>query len=424
MPEGRGDDHGGRPAGLSATWFYATIAVGGVGLTMTAPITALFAKALGASDWMAALVVSTISISFLPVDLVGSRVVPRLDARTALVGGYAMFGVGSFISALAPNLVVMALARLLQGAAVAFPMGAGFHLALRLAAPGREGRELARFNTYIFMGFAGGPLVVGLVADMAGGTTGLRWGFAVCGLVNLAAALMARLALPSIPSVERPSFGLPGRAAFAGRRTRKALLAAGLGFGLRGIAALTLLPLLGDDIGVGPGTVAIATLFMALTELGGIALSGRLADHHGRRPVIAVSSVMTTLTLLVMIVQPTVVSYLALSAVLGFAISALRVVPAAVVVDVAEDSEAAGIGWRLSCDANSLATALLISAAFALGGLHGGFVYAAAASALIGWLALSIGETLPRGGRRTEPAAGPDGAGSTAGPAVVTPTTD
>jgi MFS family permease len=181
VSDGHGDDHGGRPAGLSTSWFYATIAVGGVGLTMTAPITALYAKALGASDWMAALVVSTISISFLAVDLVGSRVVPRIDARSALVGGYALFGVGSFLSALAPNLAVMALARFLQGAAVAFPMGAGFHLALRLAPPGHEGRELARFNTYIFMGFAGGPLVVGLVADLAGGTTGLRWGFAACG---------------------------------------------------------------------------------------------------------------------------------------------------------------------------------------------------------------------------------------------------
>ncbi len=378
---------------LSAKWFYATIAAGSVGTTMTAPITALYAKALGASDGVAALVVSTMAVSFLCLDLVCSRVVPRVDARSALVGGYLVFGVGSFISAVAPTLEIMAAARLLQGFAVAFPIGAGFHMALRLASKGGEGREIARFNAYSFIGFTVGPLIVGLVADISGGTTGLRWGFAACGVVNVAGALIARFALPSIPAHDRPQFGLPGRRAFAGRRTRKALVAAGLGFGLRGVAGMTLLPLLGSHLGAGPTTVAVAAMLMAVAELGGIAMSGRLADSLGRKPVIAVSAGLTSLVLVLLMLSPTIAVYVALSAVLGFVISALRVVPTAMVVDVAESEESAAIGWRLACDVNSLGTAVLVSAVFSIAGLYGGFVYAAGASALVGLLALSIGET-------------------------------
>lgn len=380
---------------FSPRWFYATIGAGSVGTAMTAPITALYAKALGASDGVAALVVSAMALSFLCLDLVGSRVVPRVDARAALVGGYLVFGAGSFASALAPNLAVMVGARVLQGFAAAFPMGAGFHVALRLADTGREGREIARFNAASFLGLTVGPLIVGAVASITGGTVGMRWGFAVCGVVNVTTAVIARLAVPPIPSQERREFGLPRRSVFAGARTRKALLAAGLGFGLRGVAGMTLLPLLGDHMDAGPSGVAVATFCMSVAELGGIVLSGRLADSVGRMPIVAGSAALSAVTLLVLLATPSIPSYYALSAVLGFVLAALRVVPAAMVVDVADSDEAAAVGWRVSCDVSSLVTALAASAAIASAGLPGGFASVAGLAVGVGVLARSLGETRP-----------------------------
>lgn len=379
---------------FSPGWFYATIAAGSIGMAMTAPITALYARELGASQGLAALIVSTMALSFLCLDLVASRVVPRIDARSALIGGYLVFGVGSFISAAAPNLAVMTGARVLQGFAVAFPMGAGFHMALRLAERGREGRELARFNSSAFVGMAVGPLIVGAVASIAGGLTGMRWGFFTCGIVNLLTALIAWRALPSIPSVERPEFGLPSREIFAGRRTRYALLASGLGFGLRGVAGMTLLPLLGEDIGAGVGGVALATMFMSVSELAGIQVSGRLADVHGRRPIVLGSALASVVVLLAVLGRPTVGLYLGFAAVLGVVLSALRVVPAAMVVDVAANDETAAMGWRIASDVSSLGTAVVTGTVLSVVGIYGGFVYAAATAGLIGILAVLIGETL------------------------------
>jgi hypothetical protein len=63
------------------------------------------------------------------------------------------------------------------------------------------------------------------------------------------------------------------------------------------------------------------------------------------------------------------------------------------VADVAESPEAATIGWRASCDLNSVATAGVLVVVLGLTGLDGGFVYGALLTGLVGVLALAIGET-------------------------------
>jgi MFS family permease len=371
-------------------------------MAMTAPITALYAIALGASEGAAALIVSVMVVSFLIVDLAGSRIVPRIDARSALIGGFLLFGVGSFASSVAPNLTVMVAARVLQGFAAAFPMGAGFHMALRLAESGREAREIARFNMCSFAGLTVGPLIVAVVAGVharvAGGGDatelgGMRWGFFACGIINVVTAVVARAGLPSIPSSQKPEIGLPRRSLFAGRRVRLTLVASGLGFGLRSMFGMTLLPLLGVNVGAGLSGVATGTMLMAVSELGGIGASGRLADRHGRRPVAVAASALTAGGLLLALLGPSVPAYFALCVAMGVSLAALRVVPAAMIVDIAESDESAAVGWRLSCDLSTLVTAVLMAVALGAVGLSGGFVAATGVAVTVGVVVLLIGET-------------------------------
>jgi DHA1 family inner membrane transport protein len=381
------------PGRLSPGWFFGVVAFGGVGMAMTAPVTALYAKELGASDAVAAVIVSSIALSFLCLDLVASRVVPRVDARLALAGGYLVWASGSLASALAPNLAVMAGARVVQGFAAAFPMAAAFRVALRLARPGQEGAAVARFNVASFMGLAVGPLLSAAITASIAGETGMRWSFGICGVLNVMAAALTLRMLPPIPADERPQFGWPPRRAFAGRRTRLALLAAGVAFGLRGVVGLTLVPLLGDDIGVTATTVAVATTVMAAGELVGSVLAGRGADRWGRLPVTAGAAAVVAVAILLTMVSPSAPVLLVMCGVLGFTMAAIYVVPAVVVADVAETSDAATIGWRASCDVNSVTTAGLLVVVLGLTDLEGGFVCAALLTALVGVLAVCIGET-------------------------------
>jgi DHA1 family inner membrane transport protein len=383
----------GDPGRLSPGRFYAMVAFGGIGMAMTAPVTALYAKELGASDALAALIVASISMSFLCLDLVASRVVPRVDARLALGGGYLVWAIGSFASAAAPNLAVMAGARVLQGLAGAFPIAAAFRVSLRLARPGQEGAAVARFNVASFMGLTVGPLLSAAITATVAGAAGMRWSFAICGVVNVIAAALTLRLLPPIPADDRPQLGWPPRRAFAGRRTRLALLAAGIAFGLRGVVGLTLVPLLGDDIGVTATTVAVATTVMAVAELAGSVVAGRAADVYGRLPVTGGASIVVAVTIVVTMLTPGTAMLFVMCAILGFAMAAIYVVPAVTVADLAGSPEAATIGWRASCDLNSVATAGVLVVVLGLTGLDGGFVYGALLTGLVGVLALAIGET-------------------------------
>lgn len=382
-------------AGVTPGWFYLTVACGSVGLVMTAPLTVLYARELGASDALAAIIVSSMAVSFLCLDLVASRCVPRIDARLALAGGYLVFGFGSFASAVAPGLGLMAAARILQGFAAAFPMGASFHVALRLARPGREGSEMARYQAASFVGMAVGPLAAGVLAAAIGGVAGLRWAFAACGVVNVVTAVIAMVSLPSVPSTEPPRLGLPARGVFTGRRTRRALVAAGIGFGLRGIVGMTLVPMQGDAIGATTTGLAFAATSLAVGELIGTACAGRWADAIGRRAVTTSFALLSAATILAAMAVPTIGSLVGMCSVLGFALAGVRVVPAATVMDVAESHEAAAVGWRIACDVNGLATAVVLGAVLSVAGLPAAFGYAAAAAVLVAGLAMSVGETRP-----------------------------
>ncbi len=366
---------------------------------MTGPQTAPFALALGAGEGTAALIVSSLTASILLVDLFGSRVIPRVDARKALAAGYLVFGLGSLLSAAAPNLIVLVAARCLQGLAVGFPVGAAFHAATRLSDPAHRGRDLARFNSWAFGGTVVGPLLAGAISDLVGGPLGMRWSFATCAAINVAAAITAWVLLPAMPVEERPEFGLPATEMYGSASLRRALLASGLAFGLRIGAALTLIPLLGSRMGLSGIGIALAVTVLSVSEIIGNLLTGRLADSLGRLPVVLTSAAAALATLaggavLVGTESRTPVPLVGLGLCLGLTMGPMRTVCTAVLLDIAPTAEAGTMGWRLSSDVLSVGSAAVMGAVIGLGGLGAGFLAMGLLVVVLMLLIGSIGETL------------------------------
>ena len=141
--------------------FHAVVATSGVGFGLTAPSTSLLAVALGASGLVAGLVVSSASISLFLVDFFGTRVVPRLNARMALAVSSVIFGMGSFLSSVAPTWLLAMAARILQGFGVALFVGSGLQASVRLAEPGRRERRSVSSMRPGSVGWASGRCSVG-----------------------------------------------------------------------------------------------------------------------------------------------------------------------------------------------------------------------------------------------------------------------
>ncbi len=150
----------------------------------------------------------------MPTSVLGNELSIRFGRRrtVALVMGASAlicFVIG-FASAL-PYLVVVLLC-VLQGFTVSGESASVTAGALGSAAPGYRGATMAMHSTLGFTGSFFGPLVFGLVLDLAGGESVLAWGlaFAHMGVVMLAGPLALALLRPqALPGDRAPASAGP-----------------------------------------------------------------------------------------------------------------------------------------------------------------------------------------------------------------------
>lgn len=345
---------------------HAVCTVSGVGFGLTAPLTVVYASALGAGGLLAGAAVSSVSMIVLVIDVFGTRWTPRLEPRRALAVALVFFGIGSLISAAAPNLAVMISARCLQGVGVALFQGAGPQLAVRLRPAGQEGRALGQFQAAWFAGIALGPLIGGAIAIVGSHEAGLRLAFAVCGGVSFIAATCVLALLPATPSALAPELGLPRLRQMAGTRPLSSLAVGGFGQALRSGVSLTLLPLAATRqyglSGLGLGLVLSS---LAVTDVTSMYFGGHLADRFGRLPVLLIALLIGVPVLMLMSIGHAGWTFFLLCLLLGVPIGVSWTVPSAMAVDLAGDVEVGLASFRIAADigmgAGGVAAGALIS---------------------------------------------------------------
>ncbi|GAA1540317.1 putative MFS family arabinose efflux permease [Microbacterium ginsengiterrae] len=145
----------------------------------------------------------TALVGFIVAPTVGI-VFPRLDRRTLLVWMAIAAAASNLIVAIAPNLVIILLARFLLGAALSTFWSMSITVAVRIAGPERLGRA-------VMFTSAGGSL-----ATVAGVPLGVilseamdwRAVFAVAGIATGLLSVALRLLLPRVPAAQVSSFRL------------------------------------------------------------------------------------------------------------------------------------------------------------------------------------------------------------------------
>ena len=140
---------------------------------------------LGASAVQEQWIVDAYVLVFAALLVAGGVLADRYGRRRALLAGFALFGVGSLVSALAPDPGVLIAARVVQalGPPLILPASLAI-LTANLADPAARARAIGYWGAASGFGVAVGPLIGGAVVS----GFGWRWAFGVSVIVAAALA--------------------------------------------------------------------------------------------------------------------------------------------------------------------------------------------------------------------------------------------
>lgn len=219
----------------------------------------------------------------------------RIGAKPVIVGGLLGFVGASLIALISPTPLVLAIARLGQGAAASAFSPASSAAVARLAGKERLGRYFGRYGAWKSLGYVLGPLIGVALAY----TLGIPSLYVTLGALAAGAAIWVLFAMPALPVVPRPRYTLLDLVRQTTERsflvptlllaTSTAVLGVAVGF----------LPLLATRLDLHPlaGAAAVAVLALVSTALqpliGPLRDAGRITTRAGAAIGLAVAAAAT-----------------------------------------------------------------------------------------------------------------------------------
>ncbi|MEV6658609.1 MFS transporter [Nocardia fluminea] len=237
-------------------------------------LTAL-ATDLGVPEGVVGLSVSATALTALVAALGLGSLFPRVDRRTLLIVLTIGAAVSNVVVALAPNIALLLIARLLLGLAVGGYWSMALVIAAKLVPAERLGKAMMVVNAGTTVAtVAGVPLGV-LLSTHAG----WRTTFLITAALTAATAVAVRLMLPPIAPSKGVGFAALGIA----------LRAPGVTLGLVSVVAVVgghfagytyIRPALAELLGAGPAVIPVLLALFGVGGLLGNFVLGALADRH------------------------------------------------------------------------------------------------------------------------------------------------
>lgn len=274
-----------------------------MGFGMALPVLPLYARSLGASIAAAGLFASMFGLVRLAMDLGGGPLVDRFGERVIAPVGLAIYGTGTLIAGLVPNLSTAILSWALGGAGSALFFAAQFSYVIKASPKDLRARVLSVFYASFNAGLIAGGVLTGVIINLWGIAAPLR----VYGVMLLLAAPLYRRVVPPVerraeeaaaaafsepdPDIAEEA-GAPGKR-FASLlsifRTRGFFMVMLVQFSYMFMVTAvfdTLMPLFAKE-GLGMTEAGVGFLFgvAIAAEFTVLYPTGLFADRHGRRVV-------------------------------------------------------------------------------------------------------------------------------------------
>lgn len=385
------DEHipGARPFSYSVTM----VLVGFI-MAMTAPIELLYAIKLGLSTAEVTAFILVSALGVVAVDVLGTRVITRVDARATIAIGLVLFAASEACFALSHGTAGLLGSRILQGLASAVVAGAALQVAVRMHS--RPHQVLGSNQGLQLLGAALGAPTGGIIAGLLSGVDGYRLSFWVCAGVGMVVAGVALVLLPGLPPPAdgyRPRIGLPELSL---PPVLRMALALGL-FGnyLRSGIENTALPLVGHAYGLSAANIGVALGILSAVQIGVLGTSGRLFERVAPARCLAGALLLGIAAVIVLAAVQDIRGVLCAAALFGVVNGIALAAPPVLIVALSPNASTGVATYRIACGMGSFLGAGSVNLLIAVLGAGGGLAVVSGILAAGAVLARSTARRFP-----------------------------
>ncbi|GAB3219416.1 MFS transporter [Mycolicibacterium hippocampi] len=363
-------------------------------MAMTAPIELLYAIKLGLSTAEVTAFILVSALGVVAVDVFGTRVITRVDARATIAIGLALFAASEACFMLSEGTAGLIGSRVLQGFASAVVAGAALQVAVRMHS--RPHKVLGSNQGLQLLGAALGAPTGGIIAGLLSGLDGYRLSFLVCAGLGVVVAGAAVLLLPGLPPPadgHRPRVGLPELSLPPVLRMSLAL---GL-FGnyLRSGIENTALPLVGHAYGLSAANIGVALGILSAVQIGVLALSGRLFERVPPARCLAGALLLGIAAVVLLATVQDLRGFFAAAALFGVVDGIALSAPPVLIVALSPNPSTGVATYRIACGMGSFLGAGSVNLLIATLGAGGGLAVVSGVLAAGAMLARSTARRFP-----------------------------
>ena len=262
-----------------------------LGLSIIAPILPEYASEFHVNYTLIGLVISAFAIARMFFDLPTGVFARQFNKKIILIIGLILVSSSSILAGLAPNYIILFIARIIEGTGSAiYVTTASIYLA-QIATPERRGTLMSVYFGFLLLGTIFGPTLGGFVAS----SWGIRAPFFVYALLT-SIGIIPTLILPKVPNMNKekslnfPDFFKGAAKTLIDYDFLLILPAIFATFFLRTGVRSTLVPLYGTiNVGLSEGDIGILLTFAGLATAATMVPIGKISDRIGRKYPLLIS---------------------------------------------------------------------------------------------------------------------------------------
>ena len=274
-----------------------------LGLSMVSPILPTYAESFQVSYTLVGFVVSAFAITRMVLDIPAGLLSKRFDKKKIMISGLLILSTSSIVAGLAPNYIILVIARMIEGAGSALYVTTATVFLVQISGEEKRGQYMSLYMGLLLLGAIFGPTFGGVLADIYD----IRAPFFAYAVIT-GLAIIPTLALPKLTNSGNVSSSLKVREIV--RDMRQVLsspsfllitFAVFTMFFLRTGVRSTLIPLFAaNNLSFDSSAIGLILTIGGITSALTIVPMGRISDRIGRKIPLALCLVLSAgITLLI-----------------------------------------------------------------------------------------------------------------------------